>query len=80
LAKPHFFGKKYTASEQLKTPINMEITIVKPFCDFGHNVFKKQEFWPFLIRILAVSYEKIWHLCLERRVILLDPPFVGSKV
>jgi len=47
LAKPHFFGKKYTASKQFETPMNMEITIVKTFCDFGHNVFKKQAFWPF---------------------------------
>jgi len=45
LAKPHFFGKKYTASEQFETPMNMEITIVKIFCDFGHNVFKNQPFW-----------------------------------
>jgi len=28
--------------------MNMEITIVKTFCDFGHNVFKKHLFWPFL--------------------------------
>jgi len=27
--------------------MNMEITIVKTFCDFGHNVFKEQPFWPF---------------------------------
>jgi len=26
--------------------MNMEITIVKTFCDFGHNFFKKQTFWP----------------------------------
>jgi len=38
--------------------MNMEIIIVKTFCDFGHNVFKKQPFWPFFIRILAISYEK----------------------
>jgi len=57
LVKPHF-GKKYTASEQFETPMNMEIIIVKTFCDFGHNVFKKQPFWPFFIRILAISYEK----------------------
>jgi len=35
--------------------MNMEITIVKTFCDFGHNFFKKQ---PFFIRSLAISYEK----------------------
>jgi len=28
--------------------MDMEITIVKTFCDFGHNFFKKQPFWPFL--------------------------------
>jgi len=38
--------------------MNMEIIIVKIFCDFGDNVFKKQPFWPFFIRILAISYEK----------------------
>jgi len=38
--------------------MNMEIAIVKTFCDFGHNIFKKQPFWPFFIRILAKSYEK----------------------
>jgi len=38
--------------------MDMEITIVKTFCDFGHNFFKKQPFWPFFIRILAISYEK----------------------
>jgi len=38
--------------------MNMEITIVKTFCDFGHNVFKKQPLWPFFIGILAISYEK----------------------
>jgi len=27
--------------------MNMEITKVKTFCDFGHNFFKKQLFWPF---------------------------------
>jgi len=36
----------------------MEITIVKTFYNFGHNFFKKQLFWPFFIRILAISYEK----------------------
>jgi len=25
--------------------MNMQITVVKTFCDFGHNVFKKQPFW-----------------------------------
>jgi len=25
---------------------------------FGHNFFKKQPFWPFFIRILAISYVK----------------------
>jgi len=38
--------------------MNMEIAIVKTFCDFGHNVFKKQRFWPFFTRILAISCEK----------------------
>jgi len=38
--------------------MNMEITIVNTFCDFVHNFFKKQPFWPFFIRILAISYEK----------------------
>jgi len=50
LAEPHFW-QKYTVSEQFETPMNMEITIVKTFCDFSHNVFKKQLFWPFFIRI-----------------------------
>jgi len=58
LCKPHFFGKNSTASEQFETPMNMEITIVKTFCDFDHKVSKKQSFWPFCIRILATSYEK----------------------
>jgi len=38
--------------------MNMEITIVKTFCDFDHKVSKKQSFWPFCIGILATSYEK----------------------
>jgi len=38
--------------------MNMEITIIKTFCDIGFNLFKKQLFWPFFIRILAISYEK----------------------
>jgi len=33
-------------SEQFETPMNVETTIVKIFCDFGHNFFKKQSFWP----------------------------------
>jgi len=45
-------------SEQFETPMNMEITIVKTFCDFGHNFFEKQPFWPFFIRILTISYKK----------------------
>jgi len=45
-------------SEQFQTPMNIEITIVKTFCEFGHNFFKKQPFWPFFIRILAISCEK----------------------
>jgi len=38
--------------------MNMEITIVKTFCDSGHNVFKKQPLWLFFIRILVISSEK----------------------
>ena len=38
--------------------MNIEITIVKTFCNYGHNFFKKQPFWPFFIRILAISCEK----------------------
>jgi len=38
--------------------MNMEITIVKRCCDFGHNFFKKQLFWPFFIRILAIATKK----------------------
>jgi len=44
----HIFGKKYTASEQFGTPMNMESTIVKTFCDLDHSVLKKQPFWPFV--------------------------------
>jgi len=36
----------------------MEINKVKTFCDFGCNLFKKQPFSIFFIRILATSYEK----------------------
>ena len=38
--------------------MKIEINIVKIFCNFGHNVFKKQPFWPFFTRILAISYGK----------------------
>jgi len=50
-----FLAKNILSSKQFETPMNMEITIVKTFCDFGHNFFKKQ---PFFIRSLAISYEK----------------------
>jgi len=43
-------------SEEFETPMNIEITIVKTVCDFGHTFLKKQPFWPFFIRILAISY------------------------
>ena len=36
----------------------MEIIIVKTFCDFGQNVFKKQAFWPFLSGFWPLSYDK----------------------
>jgi len=29
----------------------MEIAIVKTYCDFGHNFFKKQQFWPFFSEV-----------------------------
>jgi len=45
-------------SEQFETTTNTEITVVKTFCDFGHNIFEKQLIWPFFIRTLARSYEK----------------------
>jgi len=38
--------------------MKIEIHIVKTFCNFVHNVFKKQPFWPFFIRIVAISYGK----------------------
>jgi len=47
-------------SEQFETTTNTEITVVKTFCDFGHNIFEKQLIWPFFIRTLARSYEQIW--------------------
>jgi len=47
LAKLHFLAKIILPSKQFVTPVNIEITIVKTFCDFGHKVFKKQPFWPF---------------------------------
>jgi len=37
--------------------MKIEINIVKTFCNFGHNVYKKQPFWPFF-KILAISYGK----------------------
>ena len=36
-----FSAKNMLPSEQFETPMNMEITIVKTFCDLGHNFFKK---------------------------------------
>jgi len=49
--------------------MNMDIAIVKTwYCDFGHNFFKKQPFWLFFIRILAISYEKIWQPCSGTRL------------
>jgi len=47
--------------------MRMEITIVETFCGFGHNFFKKQPFCPFFIRILAISYKKIWQPWLRVR-------------
>jgi len=38
--------------------MNIEITIVKTFCDFGLNFFKQQPLWPFFIKILAINCEK----------------------
>jgi len=38
-------------SKQFETPMNIKITIVKTFCGFGHNFFKKTA-------IVAISYEK----------------------
>jgi len=42
--------------EQFETPMNIEITIFKTFCDFGNNFFKNQQFWPFFVEILATGY------------------------
>jgi len=42
-----FLAKNILPSQQFETPMHTEITIVKTFCDFGHNFFKKQPFWPF---------------------------------
>ena len=36
--------------------MNIEITIVKTFCDFGHDL--KNNHFSIFIRILAISYEK----------------------
>jgi len=58
LAKPHFLAKNILPSEQFETVMNIEIAIVETYCDFGRNFFKKQPFWPFFIRILAISHEK----------------------
>jgi len=44
LAIPHFLAKKTLSFEQFETSMNVEIIIVKAFCDFGHNLFKKQRF------------------------------------
>jgi len=52
-----FSAKNILLSEQFETPMNIEIVIVRKFCDFGHNL-KKQPFWPFFIRILAINCEK----------------------
>jgi len=38
--------------------MNMEITIVKWFRDFGHNFFQKTAILAIFIGILAISYEK----------------------
>jgi len=51
--------------------MNMEMSIVTTFCDFGHNYFKKQPFWPFFYQdfSLAISYEKIWQpWCCFRKI------------
>ena len=42
-----FLAKNILPSKQFQTPMNMEITIGETFRDFGHNVLKKQPFWPF---------------------------------
>jgi len=39
--------KNILSSEQFETVVNMEITTVKTFYDFGHNFLKNQPFWPF---------------------------------
>jgi len=38
--------------------MNMEIAIVKTFCDFGHKFSKKQQFWWFFMRNLAIKLQK----------------------
>ena len=57
LEEPNFFGNKISSSKKFENPMKLEINLVKT-CNFGHKVFKKQPFWPFFIRILAISYEK----------------------
>jgi len=67
--------------------MNMEITIVKTFCDFGHNFFKKQPFWPFLSRILTISYKKksgnpgtkVWCSCDVIQIYLNGIPYLLLK-
>jgi len=44
LTKPHFIGKNILPSEQFETPMNMEITTIKTFCDFDRNFLKNSHF------------------------------------
>jgi len=38
--------------------MNIEITVVKTFCDFGHNFFKKQPFLPFFYQDVGHKLRK----------------------
>jgi len=58
LAEPKISAKNILSSEKFENLMKMEINIVKKVCNFGHNVFKKQPFWPFFIKIFAISYGK----------------------
>jgi len=58
--------------------MNMEIAVVKTFCDFGHKFSKKQQFWWFFMRNLAISYKKnlaTLHQYTVAQVPLLVPVF-----
>jgi len=59
LPKANFVGKNTLPSEYFESSVFVQVTIVEGFCNFGHNVFKKQPCWLFFYKDIGHKLRKI---------------------